>query len=503
MQSKQYTLLCLFFALATTIFAQQLGNYDGSCGTIGKTPWMQQYQQHRSTAVQSRDVDTAMLYVPVTFQITGKDSGSGYFLLERAIQRLCEMNDQYKDAYIHFYLMPGDPVRYLNNSAWHNHPTFSGGAELIDNNRIPGRLNAFIVANPAGNCGYAWKDAIVLGSNCSASGNSTWAHEAGHHLSLPHPFLGWEGITWNYAAPAPETVGNEVVERTDSSNCNYAGDGFCDTPPDYLNYRWSCNGDKKSFVIQTDPDSSTFQSDATLIMGYSLDECAARFTPEQIVAMRANLRDEHLVYTQQATQPGVLIDDAATVQLNSPIDSQLVHFQNFDVSWEPLPNASFYTVVISFQPDMSPVIFTQTLYNTTHLTVNGGIPNNRLMYWQVRAYSEWDLCNPNTNLPVGVFKTKNLTATNELEQILVAELSPNPVNEGTPARFNIVTDEKMDAVLRVTDARGRICQSQQVRIAAGDNFLEIPTDGLSAGMYFVALQNEKGQVTKRLVVMQR
>ncbi|MBC7777612.1 MAG: T9SS type A sorting domain-containing protein [Phycisphaerae bacterium] len=499
MRLKFYSLLAMIALNAVAAFGQQ-PDLEW-CGTKGITPWFDYYRQNREAIAAERGGgDTAWLYVPVTMQITGTDAGTGHIQLEQAILSLCQMNEDFASTRIRFYLQPGDPVRYLNNSNWHTHQ-WDGGADLIESNRIDNRLNAFIVADPAGNCGYAWMDAIVLGKNCSGPTNRTWAHEAGHHLSLPHPFVGWEGFSWDYSQPAPFEIDNHEVENADSSNSYQAGDYFRDTRADYLNFRWSCNANAESITLQHDPNDVPFRSDATLIMGYSSDDCGAIFTKEQVVAMRSNLHDEHAAYLQ-VSDAGAEVDDDAVVELTAPIDSQTVQYNDFTLHWNPVPNASFYTVDIYLLKNLAPRLYTQTVYHTTSLNVTKGIPNNRTLYWRVHAYNEWDLCQPIGTQELGIFKTKNFSATNDLESAVLAELSPNPVAAGLPAKLLLTSDENMEAALTITDAAGRQCQRQTVKLSFGENLLEIPTDGLQAGLYILSLQNEKGTILKRLAVTQ-
>lgn len=497
MQTRLYAFVFLLFSFLNTAFAQQPVS-DRWCGYSGKSPWLQWYQQHRDQLAQERGTDTTWLYVPMTLHIVGTNIGSGYYKLEQALRNICEMNAHFEEARIRFYLKPDDPVRYHNNSDWYTHQYYPGGDEMINQNYQYDRLNAFVVADPSGACGYYWQDVIVLGTNCSGPGNLTWAHEAGHQLSLPHTFSGWEDFSWNYNNPAPQEINGHEVEKMDGSNCLWAGDGFCDTRPDYLNYRWGCDANKQSSTIQRDPDGIEFRSDATLFMAYPSDECASRFSPEQIEAMRANLYTEHEAYILQ-TPPFAEIDDNAVVELVSPIDSQAVQFNNATLKWNPVPNATIYTVEIGLAPNLSPKFYSQTLFNTTSVTITSGIPNNRALKWRVRAYNEWDVCS-NPNAAMGTFVTKNLSATNELERSILAELSPNPVIAGLPAYLTVDSDEAMDATLNVTDAAGRLCQSQNFRLNLGENRIEIPTGQLSAGIYTLALRNEKGTLLKRLAV---
>lgn len=499
-----YSLLTLL-SLHAGVVAGQNDDNKPWCGTKGITSWFDFYRQNREYfAAERGDSDTAWLYVPVTIQIVGNDNGGGYYPLELALLSVCQMNDHFAQARIKFYLQPGDPYRYLNNSTWYEH-NWDGGADLIESNRIPNRLNTFIVADPAGNCGYSWIDAIVMAKGCSGPGNRTWAHEAGHHLSLPHPFYGWEGFEWDYSQPAPEAIGNgpwaNEVEKMDFSNCYNSGDYFCDTRPDYLNYRWNCDGNGESLVLQHDPDGVPFRSDGRLIMGYSSDACGALFTEEQIEAMRSNLYTEHSSYLQVTEAPAP-IDPEASVQLSFPLDSQAVQYNDFTLHWNPVPNATMYTVDISLINNNSfqPRLLTKTVYNTTSLTVSGGLPNNRTLFWRVRPYSEWDLCKSTAPQQIGIFKTKDFSATNDLEAAVYAELSPNPVSADYPAQLMLTADDNLEAVLSVIDAAGRTCQQQNVQLSFGENLVEIPTDALQSGLYIISLHNEKGTILKRLAV---
>lgn len=489
--------LILFLLISQFIVAQGIIS-NNWCGTVGFSPWLNEYQNNRGGVQYRGGDDSTWLYVPMTIQIVGNDDGGGYYPLDLAFRVVCEMNEQYQDARIRYYLMPGDGVRYLNNTKWYMHD-FDGGSELINSNRLPDRVNAYVVADPAGNCGYSWQDAIVMGKNCSQKGNSTWAHEAGHHLSLPHPFYGWEGTTWNYTQPAPDSVGGNLVERVDGSNCYEAGDRFCDTKPDYINYRWPCDANFQSQFNLKDPAGAEFKSDASLIMGYSYDACASRFTPEQIAAMRGNLYTEHSSYLQ-ITEPLAEIADDTMVQLISPIDSVTVQYDKFKLSWNKVPNATYYLVDVSISKSFAPKMVLETVYDDTTLYIDKPIPNNRIMYWRVRAYSEWDVCQTDDNAQLGVFRTRNLSSTNELENLLVADLTPNPVAGGSSATLLIMSEESADAQLQITDMAGRLCQQRPVRLSPGENQLDIPTDHLQAGLYTIILRNEKGAIIRRLAV---
>jgi hypothetical protein len=464
------------------------------CGTFGVSPWLKEYQAKNQQIARKLN-DTAWLYVPVTIHITGTNSGTGYFDASSAFRAMCNMNNQFEAARIRYYLVPGEGFNYLNNSAWHDHD-WEGGADLIETNRIPDRFNIFVVQNPAGACGYSWLDAVVNGKGCSGANNSTWAHEAGHHFSLPHTFSGWEGESHNYNQPAPESVGRPV-ERVARTNCYEAGDGFCDTPADYLNFRWSCDDNGMSNQQQKDPDGVPFRSDGSFYMSYSLDACTSRFSDEQIAAMRENLRTEHASYLTQENEPILQIPDERRVELVSPIDSQIVAYNNVTLHWKPLPNASYYHVEVFFYPNMNTRLFGKMVYQDTTVTLPR-IINNRAVYWRVRAYSEGDFCQSVEGEQKGVFQTRNLVATNELEQTVTADIMPNPA--AGQAQLVLQSDVKTDALLRIVNTTGQTIVEKNVRIFEGENTVELPLNACTAGLYFVSLQNEKGTLTKRLII---
>lgn len=159
-----------------------------------------------------------------------------------------------------------------------------------------------------------------------------------------------------------------------------------------------------------------------------------------------------------------------------------------------------YHVQVGMTPTFSIVLYNGTIENATSVNITKGIPNNRVLYWRVRAYNYWDVCQPDNYNQVGVFRTHNFTATSELEQNVSAELAPNPVAGGLPAQMLIESNDNMDVVVRVTDASGRLCQQQNLRLSLGQNQVEIPTANLQAGLYIVTLENEQGALIKRLAV---
>jgi hypothetical protein len=495
------TFLFLFVFSVSNLLAQQPLNSLGGCGVTGKTAWFQWYIKHKSELLTDieRGSDSTILYVPVTVHIVGRDNGSGFYRLEEAIRCVCEMNEKFASAFIRFYLIPTEPFIYHPNTKWYDHQ-WDDGADMINSTRLDDRLNVYMVDNPAGNCGYSWQDAIVIGKNCSGAGNTTWSHEAGHHFSLPHPFSGLENTNIDPTQPAPYDLNGSIVELLDGSNCADAGDHFCDTRPDYITDRWSCDDNSESYNTYHDPTGAAFKVDGSLYMSYSSDACQNRFSVEQIEAMRVNLYTEHNLYLQ-VFEEGPLLADDLQVQLISPIDSASVQFNNVTFNWAAMPGADIYILEVSLSPSFPFTLINKSFFNgATSATITQGLPNNRLLYWRVKAYSNWDVCQPNDVMQTGVVKTFNLSATNDFERVAYVALTPNPVSGGEYAQLSIESSEAFDALLQITDAAGKRLRTDVVRIDFGNSVLPIETSNLPAGVYQITLQSNKGVVVKRMAV---
>jgi hypothetical protein len=120
-------------------------------------------------------------------------------------------------------------------------------------------------------CGYAsypYGTTFVVQNNCMGPGTTTFSHEAGHYFGLPHTFEGTEN-------------GNNP-ECVDGSNCNSAGDYFCDTAADDNGgWAWNCNYTGGGVdVCNGDP----YNPNDDNLMSYGPDSCTDEFTPNQLSA---------------------------------------------------------------------------------------------------------------------------------------------------------------------------------------------------------------------------
>ncbi|MEO6039075.1 MAG: hypothetical protein ABIQ93_11740, partial [Saprospiraceae bacterium] len=281
----------------------------------------------------------------------------------------------------------------------------------------------YFVNDPAGNCGYNLPyGGVAIAHSCAAANDHTWAHEVGHALSLPHPFLGWEGKDYTYSVPTPETLTYDYtyfhdtvqagpgpldtafVERVNGSNCQVAADRICDTKPDYLSYRWDCDAQNTSFVKLKDQDGLDFYADGTLYMSYSLDKCQNRFSDDQIATMRANLLSQKEPWLFMGTPPPAITEAAI---LLDPINDAPAPHIGAVLHWSPVPGATGYVVQASRFSSF--IVKEVNQYTTDTALTLGNLGLNIKYYWKVRPFNDWDVCAPFS--PVATFQSIPVVGT--------------------------------------------------------------------------------------------
>lgn len=339
------TLLCYLMSVGI-LNSQTPINY---CGTPDEmSEWLEEYLRNPEAHTHARSSNDT-LYVALQIHSLAPSAESSYYPENALMETMYKLNADYKPSKVVFYMKR--PIKYVVNSRYYNHD-FNAGIEMMGTHNVSDAANCYIVGNPADNCGYFAPsgNAVALGIACLGGNSSTWTHELGHFFTLPHTFLGWEGRDYDPNTPTPTRVGSRNVERVNGSNCNVSGDGFCDTPPDYLSYRWSCNSEGKSPLLQKDPQEATFNSDGTLFMSYSNDACTTRFSDEQIDAMRANMLSQRIAYTT-TTRPFEYQSSEITftTEDNQNVESD----KDFFIEWNTVDHADAYLVQISRFPSFS------------------------------------------------------------------------------------------------------------------------------------------------------
>ena len=505
---SKYTTSLIFVLVifSTYLSAQELQ----PCGSEPfKSKWLTQYQLHPERyEIRSGE----MLQVPLTLHIVGTDDGSAYISERRMIEAMNTLNGDFLPADICFFIQD---IRYINNSAWSNHGSVLDGADMMFANNVDNTINCYFMANAAGNCGYNLPYAgVAVSNNCAGTDDHTWAHEIGHNLSLPHPFLGWEGgvshdgsVSHNFNDPAPEFVTYDytffksvpyrdtliidtaIVERVDGSNCREAADGFCDTKPDYLASRWQCSANGNSPTKQTDPTGEIFNSDGTLIMSYALDECSNRFSDEQKAAMRANLIDQKGDYLLNPPTAEPITD---VVSLNYPINGVSVDYTGFELSWNPVANATHYLVVTSLSSSAGSTFWDTITTETTVMASSSRV--NRNLYWRVYPINaKYINADPSE---IGTFYATEIVRTEAPEwadQLIV----PNLIAQGDQL---VINTESLQGTATVTlmDLKGKAFD--RTEILHGNSYARIPTSNIPTGIYLLQITHEGYAKTYKILV---
>jgi hypothetical protein len=471
---------CLILFLLTTVAYSQ--DVHKTCGTQAyKSDWLKEYQRNPGSFYKMVD---SIIYVPITVHSVGQDNGFGAYAETSVLEAMCTLNNDFQESNIQFYL--AETIRTLPAAQYLNHVDILTGADMMFENNVPNTINNYIVKTAAGNCGYNLPYAgIALAIDCITPEDHTWAHEVGHNLGLPHPFLGWEGgvshdgsIAHNFSDPAPEYVTYDytlfqdtlildtliidtaLVEKMDGSNCYIAGDGFCDTAPDYLAIRWQCNpSDGFSSTVQTDPDNIQFQSDGSLIMSYALDVCANKFSAEQIDAMRANLLDEKSSYLD-ANYTAETISDYNT-ELREPEEGLFVYNKEIDFTWDAVEHADFYLFrlynVNPYFPDQ-PIIQMDTLVAGNSMYIDL-LPANKDYVWEVAPMTDFDFCTI-INSERSSFST---TLVSAVEEALIDEgltVYPSALSAGNVINIKRKSNTSYD--FKVYNASGIIQHKQML-----------------------------------------
>ncbi len=478
-------LFFLFLLLNIGLFAQK----DNFCGTKGgRSEWLKNYQKNKKSITTRGDT---LLYVPLTVHILGDDNGKGYFGYNQFLDAFCTLNNDFAPVNIQFFL--ASPVSYINKTAWYGHAEFQAGSEMMEANNVPNTINCYIVANPAGNCGYDYPGVgIALNKGCTKKIDHTWAHEMGHELSLPHTFSGWEGVSYDQDKGAPLMVNGIETELLDGSNCDIAGDGFCDTESDFLSNRWQCGADQKTSFDAKDAKGKSFKIRGDYFMSYALDACMSKFSTEQIEAMRANCLTEKATFLAAKNPYKPLLGVAKQI---FPADSASnVNANKMTLKWAKVKNADDYFLELgrtgSFTESGNAIFVKDTFYTVTLL-------EGKKYFWRVRPYNFGFSC-VNGTLQKRTFYTANAVETNEVLRLDDFLTYPNPVGENQEinVQFNADFDEK--AMVLLSDYSGKTLQTKVLPIINGENKMTIKAD-FPRGVYFLQIKTRRGNKVEKVI----
>ena len=490
--------------LILKVFVGQIAfsqNTEGDfCGTPDLTAYIENITRVEAKPTIRRNT---ISYYPIQIFSVARSNGEGRLNDIQMMRGLCTLNDDFYDYGIQFYLK--NPVKDINNDDYFNHNQ-SNGYRMMRNHNVSGAFNIYIVDNPNGTCGYfsPANEAVALAKNCFIGGTHALTHEMGHFFGLPHTFQGWEQKAYDKTnVPRYLSIrGRDTlyVETVDGSNCMVSGDGFCDTPPDYISERWSCDRNGLSSVSYLDPKGEEFYIDGTNFMSYALDRCQNMFTPEQVDRMYHTLDTRYSSRKYKFVAPDIVRGgDIKTVR---PAFQADVDINEVELEWEPLPDAEEYIVQLSI---LSGVLFEKDNKLLTYTTTDTklSIPAADLRpeiryYWRVFPKNGFTFClEPSKESSFTPQIKSNTHLLPGGDQIMVF---PNIIQAGEShiqLTYNFTTPR--DLQLSLYNLNGQQLSMSHQHIF-GESKSALSTANLVAGMYVLHISDGKNVVTQKLMV---
>lgn len=474
-----YRLIALIILFSTGSFAigqVAPGNY---CGTQGLSPvqelFLQNFQAnlHPGTVLNTR---AGNFNIPVKIHIVGDDNGNGYYASHDVMRVMCELNDYYASVGFEFYIY--NHFNYINKTNYYIHD-YAAGQLMMKTYNTPNVLNIYFVQDPAGNCGYfsPFRDAVAIRKECAQPEETTVTHEVGHYFSLPHTFDGWEGN--------PPPLNNR--EKVDGSNCNSAGDGFCDTSPDYYSDRWQCPSPNS---LLSDPNGDTVKPDGTFYMSYANDECTNRFSNQQIGAMQSFLLSARSNLLQHPAPSDGAID---AINIIGPLNNAPGIPSNYaEFSWNQVNGATRYHLQISKIPSM--ILATVDLLITDTLFVANNLVAGTRYFWRVLPFNDLNTCEEYSVLRS--FVAVEPTGINDPLEFKGISIYPNPAASTQTIYIDLNTVHDFDGQIHVFNLNGELVHQTD---AIGGELTQINKE-LTAGIYMVAIISDKIQITRKLVI---
>lgn len=448
-------------------------------------------------------------YIPTTLHLIGDENGAGFANAAEAVKMLCKLNTDFADQNIMFYL--AGEINYIYNNTIFADAYDWGSQSLMGNNKVNGTLNIFVNANvsrPVAGYYTPWQDFVFIQNGYANGTSTTITHEIGHFLTLPHTFVGWEGVDarGDYNGQSVPTVINgsavEYVARTGAnSNCSSAADGFCDTPADYISQRFFCpvNANVK------DPAGVFITPDASMYMSYASDACQAQFSQEQKNAM---LTDIVIRGWNNFTPPGSLDTvSGSNIGNTAPLMNEVVNPSgSVRLEWNTTgaTNATIWLITVErvFNGSIPlGVVFSRTVTNQTFVDVPTNVlGSNREFRWNVKPMTATYTCADYSNY--FNFET-GLVASNELNENSLTSFNvfPNPSTAGQ-VKMKIQSTKNQEASLRIYSFDGRLVHQQEaMQLNAGSQVLNLELGQLGTGNYMLVLNTEEASLQEQLILL--
>ncbi len=506
--NKTWSILTLLF-LFTAINRNNAQEIVPRCGTQDLESIKQQMLENRRTMgdfVSPREVT----YVPLKFHIVADAQGKGRIEEEKLLDALCQLNENYADQGIQFYMKDG--FNYINNNTINTKPGSTTGINLIRDVRRLNALNVFyteqtvedqpIAAYYQGGLTLDW----IIVRKIYAQDERVLTHEIGHFFSLPHTFHGWDNEPWDPAVHgnpvqkyAPD--GRTINEYADGSNCNPdleqgnnpVGDGICDTPADY-----NFGGNDCTYKLNAlDPDGKPVQPQVNNYMNYFFGCSNYIFTDGQKTEIQRSLLSKDRDYLRSNYQPNITeIKDP--VYLVSPADQEQVNRdRQVMLKWQGVSGADFYLVEVDRSPsfDYAPL---SEITNVDSILIQDLEPE-RNYFWRVRPFNEYFTCADAT--PARRFKTAKTVSVQELPFVQFLNIYPTVLKANDVIHVELDSEIGFDSEINLMDVSGRMIQRWSGQyFTPGSNRKTLQLNSIPAGFYLIRLQTDQGTVVQKIIV---
>ena len=503
--------ITLLFALALPFML--MGQTRGVCGFTSDKAFQNNIQYLKKQVAKGvyATRGNTVTYVPTKWHIISKNDGTKGISEQAVLDALCELNQEYADQNIQFYIYGG--FNYINNTTAYNDPsqaqlTMQGSKDGKAMNIFMG-LNPTSASGPPGGTtlgyfsGLPTTDWLVI-RNSEVNGSSgTIPHEVGHYFNLDHPHNGWDCTAWDPAehgnpvnittAPCERPEGFVPVELADGSNCDIAGDYLCDTPPDY-NFGYTDNDDCIYNYDCMDPNGDLVDPMEDNFMGYFIGCADYEFTPQQKDIMAARLAERTNLATIEGAQPTV----EGTTNLIQPADgSTTTAYNNVAFEWEAVPGANQYLLEIDLSTSFNIAPIRLIVWGN-YKVISDMLISDKNYYWRVRPFNQFDVCAPISER--WSFTTGTATSTLEPAYVTNWMVRPNPATAGQSLQLEMHTQEAFEATISLRTLSGQSVYTAETSFSTGNSTIEIPTFDLINGLYFLTVQSEGGILNERVVI---
>lgn len=498
-QAVNVRIIMQFFFILLGHFTYAQTSSPMPCGTPDLTDYIGDTDDLPRIHMRSGQVK----YYPLQIHSVGRSDGEGHLSALEMRRALCVLNEDFAEYGIQFFMK--DPVRMIHNDDYYEHDQ-NDGHRLMRNHNVKNAFNVYVVEYAYGTCGYfsPANQGVVVAKNCFKGGTHTLTHEMGHFFGLPHTFNGWENRKYDRDnVPRYLSIrGRDTlfVERVDGKHCDKAGDFFCDTPPDYINYRWSCDREGNSLETFVDPEGVEFKLDGTNFMSYSSDNCQRRFTPEQEIRMHEILEDRYKNLEYKFIPPAPVSGEE--ISMIEPRNADDIDITNTRLIWGEIPDATQYIVQISrftgilFDRDPSLVTFHT---DDPELVVPEDVLDvDRDFYWRVYPVNEFTFC-PQAS-EIRSFTPRAATHTHQLPDGEEIKIFPNMISAGQ-GTIQVQYDfaQARDVTIRLYDLQGRLLRQADERVV-GEMITPFDAGRQSAGMYLLRITDGQFAITQKIIV---